>query len=45
MKYKIHSFRKAQVIFENDDLYKHDWFELLDVLDKITEVGLNKGHK
>lgn len=37
MKYKIHSFRNAQVIFENDDSYKNDWFELLDVLDKITE--------
>lgn len=37
MKFKIHSFRNAQVIFENDDLYKRDWFELLNVLDEITE--------
>lgn len=37
MKFKIYSFRNAKIIFENDGLYKNDWFELLDVLENISE--------
>lgn len=36
MKYKIHSFRNAQIIFENDLEFKYLWSEVLEVLDNIS---------
>ena len=37
MKYKIHSFRNAKIIFENDEKYKEAYSQILNVLDNITE--------
>lgn len=37
MKYKKYSFRNAEVIFENDEKYKEDYSQILNVLDNITE--------
>lgn len=37
MKYKIHSFRNAKIIFENDEKYKEAYSQILNILDNITE--------
>ena len=34
MKYKKYSFRNAEVIFENDEKYKEDYSQILNVLQK-----------
>ena len=36
MNYKIHSFRNAQIIFENDLEFKNLWYEVQDILDNIS---------
>jgi len=37
MKYKIHSFRHAEVILANENEYAKVWEELLDVISSITD--------
>ncbi|WP_432205658.1 hypothetical protein ACQ9ZF_12370 (plasmid) [Cetobacterium somerae] len=36
MNYKIHSFRNAQIIFENDLEFKKLWIEVIEILDNIS---------
>jgi len=40
MRYKIHSFRNAEVIFENDERYMHLWNDVKSVLDEITDQDI-----
>lgn len=42
MNYKIHSFRNAQIIFENDLEFKNLWYEVQDVLDNISYEDIQK---
>ena len=37
MKYKIHSFRHAEVILANENVYSEVWHELLDVISSIGD--------
>lgn len=42
MNYKIHSFRNAQIIFENDLEFKELWLEVIEVLDSISYEDIQK---
>lgn len=42
MNYKIHSFRNAQIIFENDLEFKELWLEVIEVLDNISYEDIQK---
>ena len=37
MKYKIHSFRHAEVILANENVYSEVWHELLDIISSIGD--------
>ncbi len=40
MRFKIHSFRHAQVILEHETNYKETWHELLEVIESINDDEL-----
>ena len=43
MKYKIHSFRHAEVILANENEYIEVWQELLAVISSITDDEIKIG--
>ena len=45
MEYKIHSFRHAKIILENEETYKKVWNELLETIESITDEEIINHHE
>ncbi|MEA2110948.1 MAG: BglII/BstYI family type II restriction endonuclease [Campylobacterota bacterium] len=45
MQYKIHSFRHAQIILENEVNYETTWFELLGAIKSISDEDIISYHE
>jgi len=45
MQYKLHSFRHAKVILENEEVYSKTWNELLNAIESITDKEIIAHHE